>query len=82
MGNLMKHILGIWTFGIGILLLFSSCDRHDETYLIGKHRSSEDEEDSFQGIDFVMDSDSLAEEIEEIYFKAEEWGEETMDADL
>lgn len=43
---------------------------------------SDKEENDGNGISLVMESDSLEEDTEEVYFKAEEWGEETMDADL
>lgn len=51
-------------------------------WILGKHRSSEENENDELGISLNFDSDSLEEEIEEIYFNAEEWGEEGMDVDL
>ena len=79
---MMRNVIGIATVLIVLSLTLSSCDRQDELYLIGKHRVSEEVDDNGVGVAFKMDSDSLEDEIEEIYFEASEWDEEDMNADL
>lgn len=82
MGKIIKYIIGVLALGIGIMVFFSSCDKEEETYLLGKHRLSDKEENNNPGISFDMESDEMYEDVEELHFDAEEWGEERMDVDL
>lgn len=82
MEKIKIYIFGMLAVGIVTMVSFSSCDRQDDPYLIGKHRFNQEEEDDEAGISFVMESDSLEDEIEEIYFEASDWDEEGMDVDL
>ncbi len=45
-------------------------------------RTMIEEGESIPGISFNLESDSLVEEVEEVYFEAKEWDEEKMNADL
>ena len=82
MENLIKYIVGVLVLSIGTMGLFSSCDREDEAYLVGKHRLSEEEDNEESGISFDIEGDEMEEDVEEIHFDAEEWGEESMEGDL
>lgn len=78
----LKLNLGILAMIFVSFMSLIACDRQDDLYLIGKHRVSEEVDDNGVGVAFEMDSDSLEDEIEEIYFEASEWDEEEMNADL
>lgn len=82
MEKIIKNMFLVLAVGIGTVVLFSSCDREDELYLLGKHRLNEEVDNEESGISFDMESDEMDEDVEELYFDAEEWGEERMDVDL
>lgn len=62
-------------------ICMESCDKQNEP-LSDMTRTMIEEGESIPGISFNLESDSLVEEVEEIYFEAKEWDEEEMDADL
>lgn len=73
--------------GIMWLMCGTSCDRMEVTPSEEVHDINVMAEDSTKiedksGISFVLDSDSLEDEIENVYFNASEWEEEKMNADL
>ncbi len=65
----------------------TSCDGMELTRSAEVHEIKAMAEDSTKiddksGLSFELDSDSLEEEIENIYFKASEWEEEINNADI
>ncbi len=92
-GKLTKHTLYFqsWMTNLCIgalwLMLGMSCDRMELTRSVEEydiHAMTEDSAkiDDQSGISFELDSDSLEEEIENIYFESKEWEDEKMNAHL
>lgn len=81
MKNKNKAILGVVTTGFIWLLSGTSCEKTEITRSMEEDNETERIDDK-SGISLDMESDSLYEDIEEIHFNAEEWGEEGMDVDL
>lgn len=79
---IIKYIIISVFVSTGTIMLFSSCDREEEPYLLGKHRLSDKEENNDPGISFDIESDEMYEDVEELHFDADKWGEERMDVDL
>lgn len=81
------------TIGFMWLLLGISCEKggltrsvdwDDYTEFMSDSIIMEDsiKMDDKSGISFEMESDSLKEDIEDVYFHAKEWGEERINVDL
>ena len=86
MDRLTKFIINTVGF-FSLILVVISCEKAELTrsgFIEEFTRETEDTVtiDEKSGISFELESDSLTEEIEDIYFHAEEWEEESMDSDL
>ncbi len=80
MQNRIHSAIGV-LFIVFLAFFMVSCEKQDEP-LSDMTRTIIEEGDSLPGISFNLESDSLVEEVEEIYFEAKDWDEEEMDADL
>lgn len=61
-------------------VFFEACEKQHEPSDLT--RTLSEDNDPVSGFSLNLESDSLEEEIEELYFEAKEWEEEEMDVDL
>ncbi|MBD5263188.1 MAG: hypothetical protein HDS39_03845 [Bacteroides sp.] len=62
-------------------LLASSCEKSDID-LISDDNDGQERKEDVSGISFDLKSDTLEEDIEYVYFEADEWKENEMGANL
>lgn len=79
--NLMRCMIRMMIFGLGMLLLCGSCGKREEP-TSGITRTVEEEDNGAPEISFGMESDSLEEDVEEVTFNSKEWDEEESGVDL
>lgn len=66
---------------IAVTIMGGACTYREEPSHY-ETRIAEEESNPEAGLTFSMDNDSLEEETEEIWLRAENWGEENMGVDL
>lgn len=79
--------MAVGALGSLLLPFATSCENTELTHSFdddGKAIMTEDSVnvDDEEGISLELESDSLEEQVEEIHFKAKDWEEEAMNADL